>query len=139
MAYNDNRNNNNNNNNNGGQQVKRSGATYTKLKNGKYADSGLFTVKAWRKTKFGLQVADAYPYGDGTIHVGKLKKHEHVTYTVTISNQSMGTSQVYYTLMRLDTQKINIPELGLVISPNGSGRTASGKNVKGFFGRNRKQ
>ena len=39
----------------------------------------------------------------------------------------------------LDDLKLVIKELGLVISPNGSGRTASGKNVTGFFGKNYRQ
>lgn len=133
--YNGNYNNGNNGNNNQ-PKPKRSGATYTTLSKGKYAGTGLPTVHAWRLTKYGMMTAKAHPYGDKSkVHVGEQKGKKYFTYTVEVSNASMGTSQVYYTTMCIDTKRIGIDELGLVISPNGSGRTRTGKHVKGYFGR----
>ncbi len=130
--------NNNNNGNNGGnrQQFKKSGVTYTTMRKGKM--EGLIAVNAWRKTQHGLMSASAFPV-DGVIHVGRESGHEFMRYVVDVTNSSAGTKSTYWCLMRLDTKKIVIKELSLVISPNGSGQTASGKQVKGFFGRNFKK
>ena len=115
------------------QIIKRSGATYTKMRKGKH--EGLDCVNAWKAGKNGMLTASAFPV-DGVIHVGKDKGHEFMRYVVTVTNASMGTNSTYWCLMRLDTKKINISELGLVITPNGSGFTKSGKRVTGFFGKN---
>lgn len=131
-----NRNYNNNNNNNRSQQkddAKRSGATYTKMRKGKF--EGELAVNAWRKTRAGLMKASAFPV-DGVVHTGKDKGHEFMRYVVNISNSSTGTNETFWCLMRLDTKMIVIKELSLVISPNGSGYTSSGKKVSGYFGAN---
>lgn len=133
---NNNRNNNNGgnrNNRNSGQDTKKSGATYTKMRKGKF--EGLTAVNAWRKTQHGLMSASCFPV-DGVVHVGREKGNEFMRYVVDITNSSAGTKNTYWCLMRLDTKTIVIPELSLVISPNGSGVTASGKRVTGYFGRN---
>lgn len=113
---------------------KRSGAKYTEIRNGKAAGTGLMAINAWRVTKMGLQRAKCFPVDAGTVHTSQ-KGRESVRYAVEISNDTLGTSQTYWCLMSLDTKKIFIDELGLVISPNGSGMTASGKHATGFFGR----
>lgn len=115
------------------QKPKKSGATYSKISKGKM--EGLTAVNAWRKTQHGLMEAKCFP-ASREIHKGKQNGHDFLRYTVEITNKSIGTSQTYWCLMRMDTRKIVIQELGLVISPNGSGYTASGKRVTGFFGRN---
>lgn len=124
------------------QDVKRSGAVYTKINTGGNKD-GLFQVNAWRKTKYGLMTASCTPYEDYdsngnaqgvTIHKGKEKGHEFIRYRVQLTMN--GQVQKFYTLMRLDTKVINIPELSLCITPNGSGYTSSGKRVSGYFGSN---
>jgi len=158
MGYNNNYNNNNNgnnrsydnsnnrnNNNNGnrnnnsrgnGQDTKKSGSTYTTMRKGK--NEGLIAVNAWRKTQHGLMSASCFPV-DGVVHVGQQNGHEFMRYVVDITNSSAGTKNTYWCLMRLDTKTIVIQELSLVISPNGSGVTGSGKRVTGYFGRNYKK
>ena len=123
----------NRNNSGNQQQFKKSGATYTRMKNGKF--EGLICVNAWRKTKQGLMRASAFPV-DGVIHVGKEKGNEFMRYVVNVVNSSTGQTSTFWCLMRLDTKIINIKELSLCISTNGSGTTASGKRVSGYFGRN---
>lgn len=125
-------NNRNQNNNNGGAPVKRSGAVYTKMKNGKFA--GYICVNAWRKTSGGLMTAKAFPV-DEKVHTSE-KGNDFLRYAVEIAVPSAGTSQTYWCLMNTKTQKISIDELSLVISPNGSGFTSGGKRVTGFFGSN---
>lgn len=127
-------NNNYNRNQNSNQQQpqhKKSGAVYTTMKNGKF--EGETCVNAWRATKDGLVKASAFPV-DGVVHVGKDKGHEFMRYVVNVT-QGINT-QTFWCLMRLDTKKIVIKELGLVISPNGQGVTRNGKRVTGFFGKN---
>ncbi len=126
-------------------QYKKSGATYSKIKQGDFA--GETIVNAWRKTKYGLMVAVVTPYkganGKGLDNVesvnektGEIKNYQKMI--CTIQNKSMGTSQTYHVLMNVKTQVIVINELSLCITPNGSGKTASGKKVFGYFGRNYK-
>lgn len=133
-----NRNNNGNRNNNRNNQnfqddAKKSGAVYTKIRKGKL--EGHLAVNAWRKTKNGLMKASAFPV-DGVEHKGKQNGHFFMRYVVDIVNESAGTKQTFWCLMRMDTKKIVINELNLVISPNGQGYTSSGKRVTGFFGAN---
>jgi len=113
-----------------GQQTKKSGAIYTKIRKGK--NEGQMAVNAWRKTRNGLMTASAMPV-DGVTHSGQ--RNDFMRYVVNVVNQGYGTTQTYWCLMNVKTQTITIKELGLVISPNGSGRTASGKNVRGYFGK----
>lgn len=126
-------------------QFKKSGATYSKIKNGNF--EGEIIVNAWRKTKFGLMVATCTPYsgqdgkGDKIVEsvsekTGLVKEYKKMI--CTIQNKSLGTSQTYHVLMNIKTQVIVISELSLCITPNGDGKTASGKRVKGYFGRNYK-
>lgn len=133
----------NTNNNSNDSQAKKSGATYSKIKNGNF--EGEIIVNAWRKTKFGLMVAVVTPYaGDNKAglkivtstnqNTGLIKEYRKMI--CTIQNKSMGTSQTYHVLMNIKTQVIVINELSLCITPNGDGKTASGKRVKGYFGRN---
>jgi len=121
-------------------QFKRSGATYSKIRNGNFV--GETIVNAWRVTKNGLMTATCTPYnganGKGS-QVVESEKHEYKKMICTVKNTSMGTSQTFHVLMNVKTQVISINELSLCITPNGSGRTKSGKNVKGYFGRNYKK
>lgn len=138
-GYNDNsnnRNNNNGNSRNNGSDTKKSGSTYTTMRNGKNA--GLIAVNAWRKTQHGLMSASCFPV-DGVEHIGKQNGHTFMRYVVDIVNASNASKSTYWCLMRMDTKTIVIKELSLVISPNGSGVTGSGKKVTGYFGRNYKK
>lgn len=127
------------------QKPKRSGAIYTKINTGGAKD-GFFMVNAWRMTKFGLMKATCSPLQDYdkngnplgvTKFTGKQKGNEFVKYKVVI--EINGMTQKHYALMRLDTKVINLQELGLCITPNGSGYTSKGKHVKGYFGANYKR
>jgi hypothetical protein len=125
---------------------KRSGAVYSKIRKGNF--EGETIVNAWRKTKFGLMQATVSPYkgangkGMEVVHSngknGSSPKEYHKMICV-IKNTSMGTSNIYPVLMNVKTQVISIQELGLCITPNGSGVTRSGKRVTGYFGRNFKK
>lgn len=111
--------------------VKKSAATYSRIKSGKH--EGLMAVNAWRKTKNGLVTASCFPV-DGIEHQSKDGKTS-LRYVVEVVHRDMGTTQTYWTLMSKDSKKIFIKELGLVISPNGNGISSSGKRVTGYFGK----
>lgn len=132
-SYNSNyRNNNYQQNSSSAPQFKKSGAKYSTITKGK--NMGGTSISAWRKTKSGLIIAKCFPVS-AEVYTSKTGK-EFLRYAVDVSNSSMGTSKTYWCLYCLQTKKLVIKELGLVISPNGSGRTASGKSVTGYFGRN---
>ena len=120
------------NNNQQNQTFKKSGAVYSRIKDGKM--EGMMAVNAWRKTKNGLMTASAFPV-DQTEHIGEKSKNTFIRYAVEVRNMDLGTSQTYWCLMQKESKKITIKELGLVISPNGNGVTASGKRVTGYFGK----
>ncbi|KFF15084.1 hypothetical protein [Flavobacterium hydatis] len=137
---------NNNNHSNGQKPIyKRSGAVYSRIRNGNF--EGDTIVNAWRSTKLGLMKATVAPYsgqgGKGREIVNSSGKSgnqdkEYQKMICTIQNTSLGTNQTYHVLMNLKTQVIVIQELGLCITPNGSGTTKSGKRVTGYFGKNYK-
>lgn len=115
------------------QQVKKSGASFTKMRKGKY--EGFYAVNAWRKTSQGLMTAKGFPVSD--VEHKSDKGNFFLRYAVEVVMN--GQTQTYWCLMNTKTQKLVIKELSLVISPNGSGVTSSGKRVTGFFGANFKR
>jgi hypothetical protein len=124
---------------------KRSGAVYSKIRNGNF--EGDIIVNAWRSTKLGLMKATVTPYsgqsGKGTEIVNSNGKSgntpkEYQKMICVIQNTSLGTTQNYHVLMNIRSQVIVIQELGLCITPNGSGVTRKGKRVTGYFGKNYK-
>lgn len=124
-------------------QYKKSGATYSKIKNGDF--EGHTIVNAWRTTKMGLMTAKVTPYAGkdkaGLKIVESVNEKtglvkEYAKMICTITNTSAGTSQTFHVLMNLKTKVISIPELSLCITPNGNGTTRSGKRVSGYFGKN---
>ncbi len=138
-----------NQNNNSSQQnsqkpiYKRSGAVYSRIRNGNF--EGDTIVNAWRATRMGLMQATVTPYsgqgGKGREIVNSSGKSgnqdkEYQKMICTIKNTTVGTNQTYHVLMNLKTQVIVIQELGLCITPNGSGVTRKGKRVTGYFGKN---
>lgn len=159
MAWNNQNNNNNRGNYNQGYQnnqypqqnqqqpvYKRSGAVYSRIRNGNF--EGNIIVNAWRATRMGLMKATVTPYsgqnGKGLEIVNSAGKSgnqdkEYQKMICVIQNTSLGTNQTYHVLMNIKTQVIVIQELGLCITPNGSGTTKSGKRVTGYFGRNYKK
>lgn len=124
-------------------QYKKSGATYSTIRKGSFEGSTI--VNAWRSTKMGLLTAKVTPYagsnGKGMEIVESVNEKtglvkEYAKMLCTITNASLGTSQIYHVLMNTKTKVISIPELSLCITPNGRGTTKSGKNVTGYFGKN---
>jgi len=130
MAHNNNFNNNRNNQQR--QQYKKSGASYTKIRAG--GSEGFYHVSAWKSSKQGIITASCFPLSrkDEMPKVHKSERNDFITYVITIK-QGINVS-TYFSLMNLSTRKIFIKELGLIISPNGSGYTRSGKKVTGYFG-----
>lgn len=127
------------------QQFKRSGAVYSRIRNGNF--EGDTIVNAWRATKLGLMQATVTPYsganGKGREIVNSQGKSgnqdkEYQKMICTIKNTTVGTNTTYHVLMNLKTQVIVIQELSLCITPNGSGVTRKGKRVTGYFGKNYK-
>lgn len=127
------------------QTFKKSGATYSRIKNGNF--EGDIIVNAWRATKSGLMKATVAPYagqdgkGREIVNSGGKSGNQDKEYQkmiCTITNSNAGTTQTYHVLMNIKTQVISIKELGLCITPNGSGVTRKGKRVTGYFGKNYK-
>ncbi|BFM44936.1 hypothetical protein CFS9_35770 [Flavobacterium sp. CFS9] len=125
------------------QTYKKSGAVYSRIRNGNF--EGNTIVNAWRKTRLGLMKATVAPYagqGNKGLEIvnsqGKSgnQEKEYQKMICTITNDTVGSNQTYHVLMNVKTQVIVIKELGLCITPNGSGVTKSGKRVTGYFGRN---
>jgi hypothetical protein len=134
--YQNSRYNNNGNTGNNEQRYKRSGSIYSKITKGER--EGGTIINAWRATKNGIQTAKAYPHEMDVVHTSK-KGEEFTQYFVEVACADLGTSQTYLCLMHNKSQIIGIKELGLIISPNGSGVTRKGTRVKGYFGKTSKK
>lgn len=143
MGYNNNNNNNNNsnyngsngynNNNNNQPQSKKSGVVYTVIKQGKFAE--LMIVNAWNKSKSrGLIVATVAPYYASGDKVESKTGNSYMKMMCTVEYKSSGHQKLFPCLMNIATKVIVLKELGMVITPNGSGKTSSGKKVTGYFG-----
>jgi hypothetical protein len=120
------------NNNNNMPMVKKSGAVYSKIKNGNF--EGMPIINAWRKTKMGLMTVKVAPY-----HASKdIVKSERNDFVKMIAEIKLPTGQIQIEpcLMNTTNKKIVLQKMGLVISPIGQGFTSSGKRVTGYFGKN---
>lgn len=87
----------------------------------------------WRKTRFGLQRLYARPYKNSKTWKGA-KGDEHMNLFVTLTTDGMPEIKTVGTF-HFKTNTITIDSQNLVGSPNGGGRTRSGRNVRGYFGR----
>lgn len=125
--------------NNGGrfnqnqQRAKKSGATYTKIKQGQF--EGLTIVNAWLKTKDLLLTLKIAPYnktvkGDKADLVKSQSGKEYLKY-ICEAVYSNGNHRIIPVMYSMQTRKIAIPELNLLVTPNGNGVTSSGKKVSG--------
>lgn len=114
------------------QMVKKSGATYSKITKGNF--EGYPIINAWRKTKNGLMTVKVAPYHASS----KTVESEKNTFTKMIAEirHPNAASEIVPVLMNMTNKKIVIKKYNLVISPNGSGYTSSGKRVSGYFGAN---
>jgi len=136
---------NNSNSNNKNEIFKTSGAKYTDIKK-----EGIFQgfpiVSAWKLAKGGLITAKCYPRA--------LKNSNKVAFEVDVENKftkkletkiyaryrvdvKQGINvKTYYCFMNMETKKLVINELGLVITDQKSQyKTRSGKVVHGYFGK----
>lgn len=124
---------NNNFNNQNQPPAKKSGATYSKIGKGKF--QGGTIINAWNKSRSrGLITAKVAPY-KGTKHYKNAKGEKKQTMICEVRYHSSGHTQLIPCSMNLSTQVVALPELGMVISPNGRGVTSSGKKVTGYFGK----
>ena len=111
---------------------KRSGATYTVIRNGNFKDD--IIVNAWNKSKGkGLITATVAPYGKSKVYENK-KGQEKMTMIAIVDYKNSGVQKKIPCSMNLDTKVISLEEIGMCITPNGSGVTSGGKRVTGYFG-----
>lgn len=115
------------------QRFKKSGAKYSKISQGKYKGSTI--VNAWNKSRSrGLITAVVAPYkGSKKYTTDKGKEYQTMIAKILYSNS--GVEKIIPCSMNVQTKVIVLSEIGMVITPNGSGQTKSGKNVKGYFGK----
>ncbi|TPN88838.1 hypothetical protein [Aquimarina algicola] len=138
MAYNNNRGNYNNGyqNQNQQQNAKKSGAVYKKISKGDF--QGKDIINAWNKSRSrGMITATVAPYynTDYKKPVESESGHRYVKMMAVVTYQSSGQEKKIPCLMNMSTRVVVLQEIGMVISPNGSGHTSSGKKVTGYFGK----
>lgn len=122
-----------NNHGNNKPQFKKSGVVYSVIKQGKFAD--LLIVNAWNKSKSrGLITATVAPYYASGDKVESKTGNHYMKMMATVEYKSSGHTKLFPCLMNIDSKVIVLKELGMVITPNGGGKTSSGKKVKGYFG-----
>lgn len=124
-------------------ETKRSGATYSDIKNGQYRD--LVIINAWNYSDDkGLIKAKVFPYnktldknGNPLIHSNNQsgnKSQSYVSMMCEIFYLKTGAIILQPVLMNTETMVVTVPRLGMCITPNGEGYTKSGKKVTGYFG-----
>jgi len=136
MAYKGNNNNNNNRSNGNNQTFKKSGAKYSTIA----GRNGLYIVNAWNKSKKGLLVAKVFPYhasvdkNDNMIIVESKTGKQYIKMLCELDYRSSGQKRLIPCLMNIETHVIVLKDVGMTITPNGHGKTSSGKTAKGYFG-----
>ena len=60
--------------------------------------------------------------------------NSYIKMMCTVKYKSSAHQKLFPCLMNIATKVIVLKELGMVITPNGSGKTSSGKKVTGYFG-----
>ena len=112
---------------------KKSGATYTAIRKGNFV--GATMVNAWNVSRSkGLITASVGPYKKSDELVTSEKGHEYMKMIAVVQFRKTGNEKIIPCLMNMKTKVIVLRELGMVITPNGSGHTSSGKKVSGYFG-----
>ncbi len=120
------------------EQFKKSGAKYSRIKEGNFKN--MTCVNAWNVSKSkGLIKASVMPYhasvkGGSMALVESKKGNQYVKMIARVFYTRTGNEVVIPCLMNVETQVITLNEIGMCISPNGTGRTKSGKTAKGYFG-----
>ncbi|AGO47283.1 structural protein [Cellulophaga phage phi12:2] len=124
------------NQNNNQPQFKKSGVVYSPIK----GRDGLYMVNAWNASKKGLVLAKCFPYHATTDKSGAIlvvtsaKNNTYMKMMCEITYRKTGITRLLPCLMNIETQVIALSELGMVITPNGHGKTRNGKTAKGYFG-----
>ncbi|TJY33383.1 hypothetical protein [Pontimicrobium aquaticum] len=122
-----------NNYNNNQQPAKRSGAKYSKIAKGKF--KGGTIINAWNKSRSkGMLLAKVAPY-KGTKQYKNAKGEEKQTMMCELTYVNSGHTRLIPCSINLETQVVALPEIGMVITPNGRGVTSTGKKVTGYFGK----
>ncbi len=124
----------NNNYNQNQQPPKKSGAKYSIIRKGDF--EGGTIVNAWNVSRRrGLITAKVAPYKDSKEYTAKTSGKTYITMIAEVRWDNSGQTEVIPCSMNKDTKVIVLDKLGMVISPNGSGMTSSGKKVTGYFGK----
>lgn len=112
---------------------KKSGVIYSKIKKGTY--EGATIINAWNKSKSkGLITAKIAPYHKSEEIVTSEKGHEYMKMICELTYQKTGQTKLIPCLYNMKSQRIILSDIGMMISPTGSGTTSSGKRVSGYFG-----
>lgn len=112
---------------------KKSGATYTPIRKGNYVGGTM--VNAWNVSKSrGLVTAAVGPYNKSDELVTSERGNEYMKMIAKVEFRKTGNTKIIPCLMNTKTKVIVLRELGMVITPNGSGYTSSRKKVTGYFG-----
>jgi len=115
------------------QRSKKSGATYSKIKQGQF--EGLMIVNAWLKMKDILLTLKIAPYNksikSGKADVVESQSGKKYLKYICEAVYSNGNHRLIPVLYSVETRKIAISELNLLVTPNGAGVTSSGKKVTG--------
>lgn len=106
------------------ESYKRSGAKFSKITEGK--SSGMYCVNAWYSTKIGMVRIKAF--GTEEVRGKTCTFHKAIA---EVSNKSVGSCFTYPVLINVSNMNMPIEKLGILVTANGSGRTKSGKLVKG--------
>lgn len=114
-------------------QFKKSGAKYSKITKGNYV--GLTIINAWNKSKSkGMITVSVAPYHKSKVFKAKKNGNEYQTMLARVNYLNTGVEKVIPCCMNTKTMVVGLTELGMCISPKGSGQTSSGKHVTGYFG-----
>lgn len=118
-----------------GEEIKKSGAKYTRFET-KEKKTGTI-VNAWNVSKSrGMVTAKVAPYHKSKIIPTNSKGNSYQTMMAEVNFHRTGINRLIPCLMNIETMVINLPEIGMCITPNGKGYTKSGKKVTGYFGIN---
>ena len=105
---------------------KKSGATYTEIRKGNFV--GGVIVNAWNKSRGkGLITATVAPYHKSDELVKSAAGKEYMKMIATVKYLKTGNEKLIPCLMNTQSKVIVLRDLGMVITPNGSGHTSSGK------------
>lgn len=81
---------------------------------GKNAGQKMFVMNGWRKTKYGFFVIKCNPTNKSkAVAKGYLN-----SIACEVVNRSTGETNLHWGIFHIETKKVRIPDLGLVLNPN---------------------